>query len=173
MRLFYQEHKNIARGNGTFLELVREGLTREELAVCIQRNPSLWGRFAGFLKTLPGREAGMNQETIWKNRLKELIKDCSSVLRRNATELRDLGESRAADMSLAMADVSDALVELSVVQPLTDRSCLLTGANVHALQQGNGLGDCIIWPAYRRAGMHQRAEEWTTLTNLVRETSNQ
>ncbi|SAK58854.1 hypothetical protein AWB81_01761 [Caballeronia arationis] len=73
-------------------------------------------------------------------------------------------------MSLAMADVTDAFIELSVANPNSDLGCLLAGANVHALQQGNGLGDAIIWPAYRRAGMHERAEEWTTLTNLVRET---
>lgn len=115
----------------------------------------------------------MPQERIWKERLRGLVRDCGSMLRRNAVELRELGEPRAAEISLAMADVTDAFIELSVADPKSDRSCLLASANVHVLQQGNGLGDAIIWPAYRRAGMHRRADEWTTLTNMMREVSRQ
>lgn len=51
--MFYREQRKIADGNEMFLEMVRDGLTREELAKCIARRPALWGRFAGFLDTLP------------------------------------------------------------------------------------------------------------------------
>jgi hypothetical protein len=112
-------------------------------------------------------------EIYWTNRLTELIKNCGSTLRDNADELRALGEVRAADMSVSMSDVSDALIELSVTDPHSAKRCLLAAANVHALMNGNGLGDSLIWPAYRRAGMHRHAEAWTVLTNLVRETSLQ
>lgn len=53
LQLFYQAERNIAGGNETFLELVKDGLTRGELARNIERRPELWGRFAGFLKALP------------------------------------------------------------------------------------------------------------------------
>jgi hypothetical protein len=52
-QLFYQAGRNIARGNEAFLDLVREGLTRKELERNIERRPELWGRFTGFLATLP------------------------------------------------------------------------------------------------------------------------
>jgi hypothetical protein len=46
---------------------------------------------------------------------------------------------------------------------------LLVISEVHALSQASGLGDIVIWPAYRRAGMHAVCEEWTARTNIVRE----
>lgn len=33
---------------------------------------------------------------------------------------------------------------------------------------GNGLGDSVVWPALRRAGLHREAEEWTAATNETR-----
>lgn len=53
--LFYRAHRQIADGNETFMELVRDGMTREDLRDCIERRPSHWKRFEGFLKTLPSR----------------------------------------------------------------------------------------------------------------------
>ena len=47
-----------ARGseaNDVFLELVRDGLTREELAKNIARRPQLWRRFENWLKVLPSK----------------------------------------------------------------------------------------------------------------------
>jgi len=55
--LFYQAQRNIASGNETFMDLVREGMTREELAINIERRPSLWRRFEGFLDVLPSQLA--------------------------------------------------------------------------------------------------------------------
>jgi hypothetical protein len=39
--------------NELFLEFVRDGLTREELARNIERRPALWRRFEGWLDKLP------------------------------------------------------------------------------------------------------------------------
>lgn len=52
-QLFYQAHRNISDANETFLELVKEGVTREELQCNIDRRPSLWLRYANWLPTLP------------------------------------------------------------------------------------------------------------------------
>jgi hypothetical protein len=53
IQIFYEEQRKIGQGNETFMELVRDGLTREELQRNIERRPVLWSRFAGFLNTLP------------------------------------------------------------------------------------------------------------------------
>jgi capsid protein len=58
---FNAAHRQIAGVNATFMELVNHPtnpLTREDLAANIERRPALWGRFAGFLKTLPPRGGG-------------------------------------------------------------------------------------------------------------------
>ncbi len=52
---YYQAERRSARLNLAFLELVRDGLTREELQRNIARRPTLWGRFEGFLDKLPSR----------------------------------------------------------------------------------------------------------------------
>jgi hypothetical protein len=52
---FYRQSRNIAEANTLFLELVKEGMTREELQHNIARRPALWGRWAGFLDKLPSR----------------------------------------------------------------------------------------------------------------------
>jgi hypothetical protein len=56
LAIFYNQQRNIAGANEVFMELVREGMTREELARNIERRPSLWKRFEGFLNVLPSRE---------------------------------------------------------------------------------------------------------------------
>lgn len=53
VQMFYQEHRNISTVNDDFMWLVKNGLTREDLARCIERRPSLWQRFEGFLDKLP------------------------------------------------------------------------------------------------------------------------
>ena len=55
VQMFYQEHRNISTVNDDFMWLVKNGLTREDLARCIERRPSLWQRFEGFLDKLPSR----------------------------------------------------------------------------------------------------------------------
>lgn len=52
-QLFYQEQRNIAAGDRQFLDLVNDGLTREDLDACIKRRPSLWSRFAAYRDLLP------------------------------------------------------------------------------------------------------------------------
>ncbi|MFW6855327.1 hypothetical protein ACODYM_28970 [Burkholderia gladioli] len=55
LAMFYQQQRNIAGANETFMELVKGGLTREELAHNINRRPALWGRWEGFLNVLPSK----------------------------------------------------------------------------------------------------------------------
>lgn len=54
---FYAASRNYAEGCLTFMDLVREGVTREELARNIERRPSLWSRYEGFLDLLPSTAA--------------------------------------------------------------------------------------------------------------------
>lgn len=51
--MYYNAVRNSCERDETFMELVRNGLTRQELAVNIERRPSLWSRYAGFFRTLP------------------------------------------------------------------------------------------------------------------------
>lgn len=53
MQMYYQAERQAAEVNLTFLELVADGLTREELARNIERRPALWSRFANWLPKLP------------------------------------------------------------------------------------------------------------------------
>ncbi|MBC8737147.1 hypothetical protein F6X40_10040 [Paraburkholderia sp. UCT31] len=62
--MFYQEQRKIADGNATFLDLVRDGMTREELATNIARRPSLWGRFANWLEVLPSTALPTNAQPV-------------------------------------------------------------------------------------------------------------
>ena len=55
--LYYQAERRSAEVNETFLELVADGLTREELARNIERRPALWSRFSGWLDRLPSKSA--------------------------------------------------------------------------------------------------------------------
>lgn len=57
MQIFYEEQRKIGDANETFMELVKDGLTRQELARNIERRPVLWSRFSAWLETLPSREA--------------------------------------------------------------------------------------------------------------------
>lgn len=59
VQMFYQAQRNIAETNETFLELVKDGMTREELARNIERRPKLWSRFSAFLEQLPSRSTTM------------------------------------------------------------------------------------------------------------------
>ncbi len=53
LQMFYSAHRQVAETNNTFLELVKEGLTREELEINIERSPALWQRFENWLDKLP------------------------------------------------------------------------------------------------------------------------
>lgn len=53
MQIFYEEQRKIGETNQTFMELVKDGMTREELARNIERRPVLWSRFASWLEKLP------------------------------------------------------------------------------------------------------------------------
>lgn len=55
LQMFYAAHRQVAETNNTFLELVKEGLTREELEINIERRPALWQRFENWLPVLPSK----------------------------------------------------------------------------------------------------------------------
>lgn len=57
LQMFYAAHRQVADVNEDFMWLVKNGMTREDLAACLERRPSLWSRFEGFLPQLPSREA--------------------------------------------------------------------------------------------------------------------
>ena len=50
---FYHAHRKIADANELFLDLVADGMTRENLQTNIKRRPELWGRFSNWLDILP------------------------------------------------------------------------------------------------------------------------
>lgn len=53
LQMFYEEQRKISDTNQTFMDLVRDGLTQEELRRNIERRPFLWSRFANWLDKLP------------------------------------------------------------------------------------------------------------------------
>lgn len=55
LQMFYAANRQVAETNNAFLELVKEGMTREELARNIERRPALWQRFDNWLPVLPRR----------------------------------------------------------------------------------------------------------------------
>ena len=55
LQMYYAASRQVAETNNAFLELVKEGMTREELARNIERRPALWQRFENWLPVLPRR----------------------------------------------------------------------------------------------------------------------
>jgi hypothetical protein len=51
--MYYNAVRNLCERDETFMELICGGLTRQELAVNIERRPSLWSRYARYFRTLP------------------------------------------------------------------------------------------------------------------------
>jgi hypothetical protein len=62
LQLFYQEQKKLGEANELFMELVKDGMTREDLQVNIDRRPQLWERYADWLKVLPSRDDWQHNE---------------------------------------------------------------------------------------------------------------
>lgn len=52
MQLYWSAHHKNAEINNLFLELVKDGLTKDELKKLIEKRPSLWKRFEGWLEKL-------------------------------------------------------------------------------------------------------------------------
>ncbi len=53
VQMFWDSHRHMANTNEAFLFLVKDGMTSNELAICIKRRPELWGRFSNWLDKLP------------------------------------------------------------------------------------------------------------------------
>lgn len=105
----------------------------------------------------------------WQAKLELAVRNCAEHLRQHADELKARGHEQAAVTAIAMANITDSTLAAMKNDSHSALKLLLVAANVHALENANGLGDIIIWPAYRRAGMHTTCEAWTALTNIVRE----
>lgn len=61
-QMYYEAERRSGELNESFLQLVKEGMTREELARNIERRPALWSRFASWLDKLP---SGVMLEGAW------------------------------------------------------------------------------------------------------------
>ncbi len=55
-QMFYDACRYNGVINSDFMFLVDHGLTKEDLQRNIERRPSLWARFSGFLDKLPSRD---------------------------------------------------------------------------------------------------------------------
>ncbi len=53
LQMYEMARKYIADTNAQFLEMVKDGLTADELGRLIKRKPSLWGRFSNWMDKLP------------------------------------------------------------------------------------------------------------------------
>ena len=56
-QMYYAAERRTAETNEVFLELVRDGMTREELETNIERRPELWKRYSSWLHKLPAAAA--------------------------------------------------------------------------------------------------------------------
>lgn len=54
---WHEAERRAAEANLLFLQFVKDGMTREQLARLISRRPSLWGRFSVWLDKLPESNA--------------------------------------------------------------------------------------------------------------------
>lgn len=52
-QMYYDAVNRAARANELFLQMVEDGMTREELQKNIDRRPALWERFSNWLEKLP------------------------------------------------------------------------------------------------------------------------
>jgi len=55
-QMFYASHRRSADANDTFLEIVSDGLTADELQRHIAKRPEVWARFENWLPKLPKGE---------------------------------------------------------------------------------------------------------------------
>lgn len=53
--MYYEAERKAAEVSLLFIELVEDGMTREELARNIERRPVLWARFSSWLEKLPSK----------------------------------------------------------------------------------------------------------------------
>lgn len=55
-QMFYAADRHAADANIAFMYAVNHGMTREDLASCIELRPALWSRFSNWLDKLPSRD---------------------------------------------------------------------------------------------------------------------
>ena len=103
-----------------------------------------------------------------KKTLADALAACAGHLADHAGLLRSNGLGEAADCAGAIALLTQAALKEATFNDRDRASVLLAVASLHAQPNGTGFGEGVIWPAYRRAGMHRPCEEWTSLTNELR-----
>ena len=52
-QMFYEAQKKSADADKLFLDMVKDGMTRQELQSCINHRPAIWSRFSNWLDKLP------------------------------------------------------------------------------------------------------------------------
>jgi hypothetical protein len=58
--MYYDAAKRDAEQNKLFLDMVKEGMTQQELKALIKLRPNLWGKWSNWLDKLPdGDEQGV------------------------------------------------------------------------------------------------------------------
>jgi hypothetical protein len=50
---FWRAHRNISDGNEMFLNMVKDGMTKKELEILIEKRPNMYSRFKNWLEKLP------------------------------------------------------------------------------------------------------------------------
>lgn len=53
LQVFYAEQRKLGERNIQFLEMVKDGLTREELQALINKRPAYYGQYENWLDRLP------------------------------------------------------------------------------------------------------------------------
>lgn len=81
-------------------------------------------------------------------------------------------KARRVSFSGAIECVQSVLAARKAIEGLDARDQAITGLIQAICPLGaNGLGDAVIWPALRMAGLHRYAEELTRITNDLRKQS--
>ena len=53
IQMFYKAQKAIAEADQLFLDMVKDGMTKQELQTNINRRPAVWRRYSNWLDKLP------------------------------------------------------------------------------------------------------------------------
>lgn len=108
-------------------------------------------------------------ETLFVELAKQLGKSASFLASR-VQDLNSRGQGYASRACQMLAELVQFSTEGVMPSSEADKCTqLLAAAQVLAPLQSNGLGDTVVWPGFRLAQLHRDAEEWTSLTNVLRQ----
>lgn len=95
-----------------------------------------------------------------------LVVDLFGLLSRVEMALK--GRSGCGDAVIAIQALASVFGTVENLTGIARESGLHGLAMTISPMGGNGIGDSLIWPALRKSGLHNLAEELTALTNSVR-----